>query len=144
MTNSVLPEVEEDSFDDESIVDEEIYPNTTWILNEEEKTIGATSDDLEVCARQAAKIALRTEQQVYEAYSIDFGSRLNELIGETAPHVYAEIEHAIRECVMNDDRVDGVSNFRFSNNEGDIMVRFDMSVSGEDIEMVTEVDINGD
>ena len=39
MTNSILPEVEEDDFDEEDVVEEEIYPNNTWMLNEEPVTV---------------------------------------------------------------------------------------------------------
>lgn len=143
MANSILPDYEEDELLDEE-EDEEESPDTTWILNEETKTIGALSDDRGVCVAQAAKIAQRVEQQEHEMFDIDFGSKLNELIGETTPHVYAAIEAAIRECLEEDERIDEVSNFKFQNNMGNVIVRFDMTVDGEDIEMEEEVDINGD
>lgn len=143
MAISILPDIEEDLVDEEENQEEEAYPDTTWILNEDTKTIGALSDDHEACVTQAAKIAQYTAQQEHEMFSISFGSRLNELIGETRPHVYAAIEAAIRECLEEDDRIDGVGNFRFSDSMGNVKVNFDMYVSGEDIEMVTEVDTNG-
>ena len=145
MTISILPEYEEDMLDEDDAPEEEqSMVDTTWILNEDTKTIGALSDDHEQCVAQAAKIAQRTEKQGYEMYGISFGSRLNELIGETKPHVYAAIEYAIRECLKEDDRIDAVSNFKFNDNFGNITVTFDMSVAGEEIEMVQEVDTNGD
>lgn len=144
MTISIIPEVEEDFLDEEETTEEDTYVDTTWILNEETKTIGALSDDHEECVAQAAKIIQMTGQQQHEMFGISFGSVLNELIGETRPHVYAAIENAIRECLKEDDRIDGVSNFRFSDYLGNVTVNFNMTVSGEDIPMTTEVDINGD
>lgn len=144
MTISILPDFEEDLIDEEEGAVEEDYPDTTWILNEETKTIGALSDDHEECVAQAARIAQYTGKQEHEMFGIDFGSRLNELIGETKPHVFAAIEATIRECLSQDSRIDGVSNFRFSEYMGNVEVRFDMTVAGEDIDMYTEVDINGD
>lgn len=145
MAISALPEYDEDLVEEEGEEEiEEDEPDTTWILNEDTKTIGALSDDREVCVTQAAKIALRVEQQEYEMYDIDYGSRLNEMIGETRPHVYGEIEGAIRECLENDDRIDDVDNFVFEDDKGNVTVTFDMSIDENEVTMELEVDTNGD
>ena len=145
MAISALPEYDEDLIEGEGEEDiEEDEPDTTWILNEDTKTIGALSDDRETCVTQAAKIALRVEQQEYEMYDIDYGSRLNEMIGETRPHVYGEIEGAIRECLENDDRIDDVDNFVFEDDKGNVTVTFDMSIDENEVTMELEVDTNGD
>lgn len=145
MAISALPEYDEDLVEEEGEEEiEEDEPDTTWILNEDTKTIGALSDDREVCVTQAAKIALRVEQQEYEMYDIDYGSRLNEMIGETRPHVYGEIEGAIRECLENDDRIDDVDNFVFEDDKGNVTVTFDMTIDENEVAMELEVDTNGD
>ena len=134
MAISALPEYDEDLVEEEGEEEiEEDEPDTTWILNEDTKTIGALSDDRETCVTQAAKIALRVEQQEYEMYDIDYGSRLNEMIGETRPHVYGEIEGAIRECLENDDRIDDVDNFVFEDDKGNVTVTFDMSIDENEV-----------
>lgn len=145
MAISALPEYDEDLVEEEGEEEiEEDEPDTTWILNEDTKTIGALSDDREACVTQAAKIALRVEQQEYEMYDIDYGSRLNEMIGETRPHVYGEIEGAIRECLENDDRIDDVDNFVFEDDKGNVTVTFDMTIDENEVAMELEVDTNGD
>lgn len=144
MASSILPEYEEDVLDQEEELDESAYPDTTWILNSDTKTIGALEDDREICVAQAARIALRVEQQEYEMYPIWYGSTLHEHLGETKPHVFAAIEHSIRECLSEDDRIESIDDFRFEDNMGDIRVYFKITVNGENIEMVTEVDTNGD
>lgn len=143
MTNSILPEYEEDMLDLEDAAEDGVYPDTTWILNEETKTIGSLKDDRVECVAQAVKNALWTEQQEYEMYPIWYGSTLHEHLGETRPHVYAAIEDSIRRCLATDDRVESVDNFTFADNMGNVIVTFHISVNGEDIEMVQEVDTNG-
>lgn len=143
MTISILPEIDEDMRDlVEDAPAEESYPDTTWILKDD-KTIGALSDDSTECIAQSIRVALRVEQQTYEMYPIWYGSTLHELLGRTRPHVYAAIEHAIRVCLENDSRIDGVSSFRFDDQMGNVAVSFTVSINGEDIEMETEVDTNG-
>ena len=143
---SILPEYEEldedlEEEDVETETDEE-ETSTTWMLNEMTKTIGALSDDRKECVRQSAECMLRTEQGEYEMYSIDYGSRLNEMIGDTKPHVYAEIEYAIKECLSFDERIDSVGGFKFSDNGGDVAVSFNMNISdAEPIEMEEEVSV---
>lgn len=142
----VLPEyeeLEEDLVDEDEEIVEEEETSTTWILNEDTKTIGALSDDREECIVQSAKCMLRTEQQEYEMYSIDYGSRLHEMIGDTKPHVFAEIEYAVRECLSFDERIESVNNFRFNDNGGDVAVSFSMQISDSDVteEMEEEVEI---
>lgn len=144
MTNSILPEFEEDMLNQEDAdLEDSVYPDTTWILNEETKTIGSLKDDRVECVAQAVKIALRTEQQEYEMYPIWYGSTLHEHLGETRPHVYAAIEDSIRRCLATDDRVESVDDFTFADNMGNVIVTFHISVNGEDIEIVQEVDTNG-
>ena len=138
----ILPEyeeLEEDLLDDEEEIEEEEETSTTWILNEDTKTIGALSDDREECIVQSAKCMLRTEQQEYEMYSIDYGSRLHEMIGDTKPHVFAEIELAVEECLSFDERIDSVGDFTFEDNGNDVAVRFSMQISdSEDAETMEE------
>ena len=138
----ILPEyeeLEEDLVDDEEEIEEEEETSTTWILNEDTKTIGALSDDREECIIQSAKCMLRTEQQEYEMYSIDYGSRLHEMVGDTKPHVYAEIELAVKECLSFDERIESASGFKFEDNGSDVAVRFNMQISdSEDAEIMEE------
>ena len=153
--SSILPEEEYNELLDDELLDdeddeeaedeeeEELYPDTTWILNEDNKTIGALQDDPIACVAQSLKLALRTEQQEYEMYPIWYGSTLNEAIGDTVPHVYAEIEDAITECAEQDSRIDSVDDFEFENDMGNIIVRFTVSIGGEEMEMELEVDTNG-
>lgn len=142
---SILPEYEEldeDLVEEDEEVEAEEETSTTWILNEATKTIGALSDDRDECVIQSAKCMLQTEQQEYEIYPINYGSRLHEMIGDTKPHVYAEIEYAVKECLAFDERIEGASDFKFEDDGGDVAVRFNMQISdSEDVEMEEEVSV---
>lgn len=138
-----IPEYLELETDDLDIVVEEEQTSNTWILNESSKTIGPISEDREECIVQSVKCALRTERQGYEMYPIDYGSDLHEKLGDTKPHVYAEIEFSIRECLKKDERINSVSNFKFEDHGGNITAKFDMDVSTETVQIEEEVNIDG-
>lgn len=140
---AITPDYEEFETDEAEEIEEEEETSTTWILNESSKTIGALSEEREECIVQSAKCALRTEQQEYEIYPIDYGSRLHEMPGDTKPHVYAEIEGAIRECLDFDDRISSVGGFRFEDHGDDVAVTFDMEVNNETVQMEEEVSVDG-
>lgn len=139
---SIIPdyiEIEADNIEGE--IQEVEKTDTTWILDEKTKTIKALSDNRRDCIIQAAYCALRTECQEYEMYSINYGSTLHEKMGDTKPHIFAEIENSIRKCLKFDERINSVSNFKFEDNKGNIIVRFDMDISSEVVQM--EVNFNG-
>lgn len=139
----MLPEYDEILTDEEDVVLEEGYPDTTWILDEATKTIKALSTDRTECITQSAWVALRTEQQEYEIYPITYGSTLHERFGDVKPHVYAEIENSIRKCLENDDRIESVDRFTFNDKAGNVDVAFDIDISTEIIRMEEVVNING-
>ncbi len=140
---SIVPEYDEFESDSLEEVREEEQTSATWILNEETKTIGAISDDKKECVIQSLKCALMTEQQEHEIYPIDYGSRLNEMIGDTKPQVYAEIECAVAECLEFDDRVNSVDSFSFSDHGDNVVVNFCVDIDGEEVEMSEEVVVSG-
>lgn len=140
---SIIPEYEEFETDVDEEVREEEQTSATWILNEDTKTIGAISDDREECVAQSIECALRTEQQEYEIYPIDYGSRLNEMIGDVKPQVYAEIELAVRECLAFDSRATSVGGFSFKDNGDNVSVSFRVDIDGDTIEIDKEVAVDG-
>ena len=137
---SVLPdyiELESDELEEE--VETEEPTSDTWMLDEMSHTIRPISDDRRECIIQAIKCALRTEQQEYEMYSIDYGSTLHERFGDTKPHVYAEIEQCVKKCLLRDERISAVNNFEFEDRKGNIIVRFDVITSDETVRIEEEV-----
>lgn len=125
--------------EDELEVEEQESTTDTWELDENTKTIRAIMDDYTKCVVQSVKCAIRTEQNNYEMYSLLYGSSIHEHLGESKPHVYAEVEFAIRKCLANDERISKVENFEFEDRKGNILVRFDITVSDNVVQIEEEI-----
>lgn len=88
-------------------------PSLTWCIDRTSGRIRGTADGLEA-VRQAAEIILNTERfrwQIYQPYS---GVELTALIGQDPGYVAAELQRRVREALMMDDRITGVSNFTYT------------------------------
>lgn len=88
-------------------------PSLTWRIDQAAGRIKGTADGLEA-VRQAAEIILNTERfrwQIYQPYS---GVELTALIGQDPGYAAAELQRRVREALMMDDRITGVSNFTYA------------------------------
>lgn len=88
-------------------------PSLTWRIDQAAGRIKGTADGLEA-VRQAAEIILNTERfrwQIYQPYS---GVELTALIGQDPGYAVAELQRRVREALMMDDRITGVSNFTYA------------------------------
>lgn len=74
--------------------------------------INGSVDELDA-VRQAVFKILNTQRYQYPVYSWDYGIELEDLFGEPADYVCAELERRIREALTADDRIDSVDNFKF-------------------------------
>lgn len=101
----------EDSILQEEIEIEEI-PNSTYFLDKDRKQIVGTIGDLEAI-KQAVFLMLNIERMDYEIYSDDYGIELDELIGEPMQYVLSELKRRIKECLLYDDRISSVDDFKF-------------------------------
>ena len=87
--------------------------------------INGYCDEL-VAIRQAIFKILNTERYKFIVYSWNYGIELADLIGQPIPYVYAELQRRIEEALLQDDRITAVSNFSFSNTDGDVAATFDV------------------
>lgn len=78
--------------------------------------ISGSVDEL-AAVRQAVYKILNTERYLYPVYSWDYGIELDDLLGEPADYVCAELERRITEALIQDDRIDSVDNFKFDVSE---------------------------
>lgn len=88
-------------------------PSLTWSIDKETNQIVGETEGLEA-VRQAAEIILNVERfrwQIYQAFS---GIQLENLIGQNAGYVGAEMQRRIRDALMVDDRITGISDFTYS------------------------------
>ena len=76
--------------------------------------------------KQAIYTVLNTERYEYPIYSFNYGIELESLIGKDRTYVQIELKRRIRECLLRDDRVAEVDNFKFEVNGDEIKCTFDI------------------
>ncbi|MCQ4637149.1 DUF2634 domain-containing protein [Anaerovorax odorimutans] len=140
----MLPEGEESLLlVDETETEEEQMTGRTYRLDEKNEIIAGEIDGREAI-KQSLLLILQTEREEFEIYSGDYGIELMDLIGQTPPLVYVNLEQVIKEALMQDDRVEDVGDFSFERLEKHaVSVKFTVTTIEGDIDMETEVNING-
>lgn len=102
----------------------EVQPSKTYKLNIEKNTIsGGYIDGIEAVKQAVYKI-LNTERFDYTIYSWNYGVELKNLIGTHTSFAVPEIERVIQEALLQDDRIEEVTDFEFSVNKSIITVKF--------------------
>lgn len=96
--------------------------------------------ELEAVA-QACYKALNTERYAYVIYSWNYGIELQDLFGKPIPYVFAVLPNRIKECLMQDDRVESVENFNLSHKGGDVLCKFTVNTVFGSVELSKEVNI---
>lgn len=104
-------------------ITEEIQPSLTFGIDFEKGRIIGMIDGLEA-VKQAVFIILQTERYRYLIFSPNFGSELQGLIGRDSLFVQSELKRRIREALMQDDRIEDVTNFNIQFNGDSALVRF--------------------
>lgn len=131
--NEDLEEEFEEVFEEES---EE--PSLTYFLDYETNRIVKKIDGKEAIM-QAIKKVLSTELYeniIYDEYGIDKET----LIGKDIPYCMSELKDRIKECLLEDGRIETVDNFQFDNEGNKITCTFDVYTSyGEKIIITEEV-----
>lgn len=97
-----------------------------YFLDIENGKIKGTVEDLEQ-VKQAVYFMLGTERYEYIIYPWEYGVELNDLIGQPYSYVVPEIERRITECLTQDERINGVSDFTFEKQKNKIHVSFVVS-----------------
>lgn len=109
----------------------EMQPNKTYkMLVGDEHVQGSISDKLSAVQQAAYKI-LNTERYKHVIYSWNYGVELQELFGKPIPYVLSELPRRIREALVQDDRIDDVTDFDISyerdnskGKRGDVVAKF--------------------
>ena len=76
--------------------------------------------------KQAIYKVLNTERYEYPIYSFYYGIELENLLGKDPVYVQIELKRRIRECLLRDDRITEVDNFKFEVNGDEIKCTFDV------------------
>ena len=119
-------------------LEEEQQPSLTFGIDFEHGRIRGMIDELEA-VKQAVFLILQTERYRYLIYSDDYGSELEGLIGRDPLFIQSEVKRRIREALMQDDRIEDVTNFRLQFNGDSVLVRFTVISVFGDFEAEQEV-----
>ena len=106
------------------IVPEEVIETSRTYKLSSDKIQGYT-DGLDAL-KQAIYKVLNTERFEYPIYSFNYGIELEDLLGKDPVYVQIELKRRIRECLLRDDRITEVGNFKFEVNGDEIKCTFDV------------------
>lgn len=112
-------------------------PTNTFIIDWSSRQITGMDGGL-TAMRQAVDIILQNERFQWQIYSSNFGSELEELIGEEYDYIVGDLPRRIEEAFSADSRILSVENFDFSSAGSDRLVcSFDVvtvfGVIGEEV-----------
>lgn len=96
----------------------------TYQLDLENKRLGRRIAENAEAINQAIFILLSVERFDYKIHSYDYGVELEELIGKRRGYVEADIWRRLNEALMQDDRITGTTDFRFSTDRESVTVQF--------------------
>ncbi len=96
----------------------------TYQLDLENKRLGRRIAENAEAINQAIFILLSVERFDYKIHSYDYGVELEELIGKRRGYVEADIRRRLNEALMQDDRITGTTDFRFSTDRESVTVQF--------------------
>lgn len=117
---------------------EEIDTTRTYKIIED--SLSGYIDNLEALKQSIYKV-LSTEKYTYPIYSFDYGIELESLMGKDPNYVKIELKRRIEECLLEDERIEGVSDFEFTQDGDCLYCSFNVvSIYGE-ISITKEVDI---
>src|SRR5690606_37221998 len=102
---------------------EEQQPSLTFGVDFDRGRVIGMVDGLEA-VKQAVFLILQTERYRHLIYSDDYGSELEGLIGRDPLFVQSELKRRIREALMQDDRIEDVTNFSIRFDGDSALVRF--------------------
>lgn len=130
---ATLPEVV--GFDTDIVVASQ--PSKTWIIDRNTMQVSRMDKGLEA-VRQAVEIALNVERYKWTIYSANYGSELNDLVGEDEAYIIAEIPRLVEGALSTDSRVISVDDYVYKKTDTNSMtVSFTVhTVYGDLVEVI--------
>ena len=98
-------------------------PSLSWYINKKTNRIEGTVDG-QAAVRQAVEIILNVERfrwQIYRPYS---GMEWDGLIGQDSGYVGAELQRRLIDALTVDDRITGISDYRYEVDGHKLRARF--------------------
>jgi len=101
----------------------ENLPSRTFKMYHDTKTIRGNVDEARAL-EQAIFVILNVERYEWLIHSWGFGVEFRRLIGKDPEYCVPEIERAIKEALLQDDRITAVQNFEFTVNKKKVLATF--------------------
>ena len=114
-------------------------PTNTFLIDWSSRQISGMDEGLGAM-RQAVEIILQNERFRWQIYDSNFGTELEDLVGEEYDYIVSELPRRIEEAFSLDKRILSVENFKcLKQNRGILIASFDVvTVYGtfsEEVEM---------
>lgn len=119
----------------------ERQPSKTWRIDPVTKRIQGEVEGLQA-VKQAVEVILNVERFRWPIYRPYTGTLWNGLIGEDLGYVAAELQRRIREALMVDDRVTGLSDFTCSAQGESLIGSFHVNTIYGDTQAAVEVTLS--
>ncbi|MGG7176195.1 DUF2634 domain-containing protein [Clostridium paraputrificum] len=124
-----------------SELEEKQESSLTYKLDLEQKRIYGKVDDREAC-KQAILKAFLTERFENVIYSDNYGVELKRFIGKDFDFVKSDIERAIKEAILIDNRINEISSFTIEKvNVDSLLISFNVSTNYGELSVSSEVRI---
>jgi len=117
---------------------EEQQPSLTFGIDFDRGRVIGMVDGLDA-VKQAVFLILQTERYRHLIYTPDYGCELEGLVGRDPLFVQSEIKRRIREALMQDDRIEDVTNFSIQFDGDNALVRFTVISTFGNFEVAQEV-----
>lgn len=111
------------SFNVSSLVRGTLETSDTYRMQIESERIKGKVSRLDAVAQACYKI-LNTERYAYVIYSWGYGIELQNLFGKPIPYVFAILPTRIKEALTYDERVEDVTDFELSHDNGNVLCKF--------------------
>ena len=102
------------------VAQEEEQPSYTYKWDEETNRIIGNVDGYQAVLQFVRKV-LTTERYGHVIYSSEYGSDVNNMIGQDYDYISADLERVIKEALMSDGRVSGVEDFTIEKSSTDTL-----------------------
>lgn len=103
--------------------EEEIGPSKNYFLNTNQNRCVGSVDETEAM-KQAIFLMLSVERYEHLIYSWNFGREFKDLYGKPGPYVASEVPRRIRECLLQDDRINDVDSFEVTAKKNKVHVKY--------------------
>lgn len=104
-------------------IERQTSPSLTWGVDQDAQRLVGTVDLLEA-VQQAVAAYLNIERFRWPIFQPYTGSEFNDLLGQPAGYVGAELQRRVREALLVDDRITGISDFSFSSSGDTLSATF--------------------